>query len=142
VSDLERPVEVQSQVTVPDWARAEASGELVMPAVGREPDMLRSYARLSTRQHDLVLGFPWRQEDKVRVHVPQGFLVKRLPEPRTVTAPFGRFTLEARQAGGAVEVSSALEVDRHRIAREDYPAFRKFCADVDAALGQDLVLGK
>jgi hypothetical protein len=132
-------------VTVPDWARSDGGpdgGNLVMPAVGRDPDMLRSYARLSSRQHDLMLGFPWRQEDHVVVSVPAGLTVKRMPEARTVTTPFGKFTLEARRIGDAVDVVSALEVQRHRITREDYAAFRSFCAEVDAALGQDVVIGK
>jgi hypothetical protein len=143
--DLERPVEVRARVEVPEWGRPEGAGdasELVLPALGREADMLRSYARLSSRKHDLVLGFPWRQEDRIVVTPPPGMSVKRLPEARTVEAPFGRFTLTAQQKGAAVEVVGALEVDRHRIAREDYAAFRKFCADVDAAIGQELVLGK
>jgi len=141
LDDLERPVDVRASIEVPDWARPDG-GELVMPALGREADMLRSYARLSSRKHDLVLGFPWRQEDRVTVTVPAGLSVKRLPEARTVEAPFGRFTLTAQQKGADVEVVGALEVDRHRIAREDYAAFRRFCADVDAAIGQELVVGK
>jgi tetratricopeptide (TPR) repeat protein/transglutaminase-like putative cysteine protease len=141
LDDLERPVEVRASLAVPDWARPEG-GELVMQALGRDADMLRSYARLSSRKHDLVLGFPWRQEDKVTVALPPGFAVRRLPEPRTVEAPFGRFSLTATPKGNAVEVVATLEVDRHRIAREDYAAFRKFCADVDAAIGQELVVGK
>jgi transglutaminase-like putative cysteine protease len=140
VADRERPVEVRARVAVPDWAHADGR-ELTMPAIGREADMLRSYARLSSRQHDLMLGFPWRQEDRVTVTLPAGLAIKRLPETRTVAAPFGRFTLAAQKRDGAVEVTSALEIDRHRIAREDYAAFRRFCADVDAALGQDLVIG-
>jgi cellulose synthase operon protein C len=145
LDDLERPVQVRAAVDVPDWAHQETTGdggELVMPALGREADMLRSYARLSSRKHDLVLGFPWRQEDRVTVTLPAGMAVKRLPEARSVEAPFGRFTLTAAQKGGSVEVVAALEVDRHRIAREDYAAFRRFCADVDAAVGQELVVGK
>ena len=31
-------------------------------------------------------------------------------------------------------------VKRHRIARAEYPAFRRFCLDVDAAVGQELVI--
>ena len=89
------------RVDVPDWARAATArgGELVMPALGREADMLRRYARLSSRKHDLVLGFPWRQEDRVTVALPRGLRVKRLPEARTVEAPFGRFTLSGERQG-------------------------------------------
>jgi hypothetical protein len=41
-----------------------------------------------------------------------------------------------------VTVGATLTVDRHRIVVADYEAFRRFCADVDAAVAQDLVLEK
>ncbi len=142
---LEEPVTVRAEVTVPHWARPDSDAHgatLVMPALGREPDMLRSYARLSTRKYDLVLGYKWRQEERVTVNLPPGFRARRLPEPRTVETPFGKFTLTAEERGNEVAVTGILEVDRHRIRRADYPAFRRFCAAVDDAVGQDLVLGR
>jgi transglutaminase-like putative cysteine protease/Flp pilus assembly protein TadD len=140
LEDLEKPVAVRASVDVPRWARPDENELLVMPALGREADMLRSYARLSTRRHDLVLGYPWIQEEHVTVALEPGWKVTRLPEPRTVTAPFGKFTIVAAQKGDRVEVTATLEVDRHRIAKADYEAFRRFCADVDVAVAQDLVV--
>ncbi len=153
VDDLEKPVEARAIVSVPHWARPQA-GEggvhLAMPALGHEPDLLKLYARLSSRRYDLILGYPWRQEERVTVTLPSGFRALRLPEARTVEAPFGRFALavdargaegECARAGGCkVVVTAQLTVDKHRIAKADYAAFRKFCADVDAAVAQELVV--
>jgi hypothetical protein len=141
VTDLERPVEVRATINVPDWGHSDGNN-LLLPAIGREADMLRSYARLSTRKHDLVLGFPWQQDDRVTVTIPPGFSVKRLPESRVVDSPFGHFSMRATVHGGDVTVDASLAIDRHRIAQEDYAAFRRFCADVDAVVGQELVLGR
>ena len=38
--------------------------------LGRHPDLLRNFARLSQRRYDLILGFPWRNQEKVTVHLP------------------------------------------------------------------------
>jgi transglutaminase-like putative cysteine protease/tetratricopeptide (TPR) repeat protein len=141
LGDLERPVTVKAQLSVPDWGHVEGE-DISLPAVGREADMQRSYARLSSRKLDLVLGFPWQQRDRLLFTVPAGMKVKRLPDARKVQGPFGSFTINATQTGGRVDVQALLSVEKHRIAREDYEAFRRFCAEVDAALGQTIVIGK
>jgi hypothetical protein len=141
VEDLGKPVEVRATTSAPRFARPEGDS-LILPVLGREPDMLRSYARLSSRTHPLVLGYPWRQEEKITVTLAAGLKVQRLPEPRTVEAPFGRFTLSVSQRGAAVETVGVVQIDRHRIAKSDYAAWRKFCADVDAAVSQELVVGR
>ncbi len=72
--------------------------------------------------------------------LPAGFVARRLPEARVVEAPFGRFQLAVDAHEGEVVVTASLQVDRHRIARADYAAFRAFCADVDAAVAQEIVV--
>jgi hypothetical protein len=141
VDDLEKPVAVRSTVEVPHWARPDGDA-LLMPALGREADMLRSYARLSERRWDLVLGYPWRQEERVTLTLPAGWAARRLPEPRTVAAPFGKFEIKAEAHGNEILVTATLQVDRHRIAVADYAAFRRFCAEVDAAVAQDLAIAR
>jgi Tfp pilus assembly protein PilF len=140
VEDREKPVEVRAEVEVPHWAR-QSGDSLVMPILGREPDMLRNYARLSGRKHDLILGYPWRQEDRVTLELPRGWKVKELPEARTLESPMGRFTLQAELKGASVVVTSTLEVGRHRIAPADYAAFREFCRNIDELVGQELTFG-
>ena len=48
--------------------------------------------------------------------------------------------MAATEEKGRVVVTATLQVDRHRIATADYEAFRRFCADIDAAVGQELVI--
>jgi tetratricopeptide (TPR) repeat protein/transglutaminase-like putative cysteine protease len=139
LDDLERPVEVRAELEVP-WARRRG-GDLEMLALGHEGQLARAYARLSERAHDLVLGFPWEQEEQVTYVLPMGYGPKRLPEPRRIESPFGRFVLAVERTGREVQVRSALTVLRHRVTRAEYPAFRRFCLEVDRAMEQALVLG-
>jgi transglutaminase-like putative cysteine protease/Tfp pilus assembly protein PilF len=138
--ELGRPVEVRALVTVPHWARPDGEGGLVMAALGREPDLTGSYAKLSSRKYDLVLGYPFRTEERVTVRIPDGWTVKRLPEARVVTTPFARFELKVQAKDGQISVEGELEVNKHRIAVADYAAFRAFCGEVDAIVGQELVI--
>jgi hypothetical protein len=89
-----------------------------------------------------VLGYPWKQEERISVALPPGFKVKRLPEARTVETPFAKFTLQVTQRGANVDSVGIVQVDRHRVATADYAAWRKFCAEVDAAVSQEMVVGK
>ena len=136
---LESPVDVRAGMDVPQWARSRGA-DLEMPALGHEGELARSYARLSERRYDLVLGFPWEQEERVRYALPPGYAPRQMPEAATIDAPFGRFALTATREGADVVVHTSLNINRHRIARADYAAFRKFCTDVDRAVGQSLVI--
>lgn len=149
IGDLEKAVQISGEVEVPGWGRpqggAGSASELTLKPLGRDPDLLRSYARLSSRRYDLVLGFPFINREEVVVHLPPALRVHRLPAARTIETPFGRFTLtatEQRGATGSVTIKSDLRIDRHRIAQADYAAFRRFCTEVDAAVAQELVVGR
>ncbi len=155
IGDLERPVVVRGEVEVPAWgrslrsdektsdagARAERGGDLVLRPLGREPELLRSFARLSQRKYDLILGYPWENHEQVVLSLPAGMVARRLPEPRHFSSPFGRFDLSVGRNGNQLTIKGVLRIDRHRIDRDDYAAFRRFCADVDSAVAQELVVG-
>jgi tetratricopeptide (TPR) repeat protein/transglutaminase-like putative cysteine protease len=139
LADLERSVEVQGVATAPTVARSEAGGRVVR-AGGRESELSRAYARLSERRWDLILGYPWEQDEEVVYELPAGWTAPELPPRRELTAPFGRFQLTAAREGSTVRVRFQLRIDRYRFARADYPAFRRFLVEVDAALNQGIVL--
>jgi len=154
IADLERPVLLHGEIEVPSWGRPQgqaasadghpttggSSGELVLRPLGREPDLLRSFARLSQRKYDLVLGFPWVNQEHVVLNLPPGLTARRLPEPRQITSPFGRFDLNVTRSDNQITVKATLRIDRHRIGRDEYAAFRRFCTDVDGAVAQELVV--
>ncbi len=58
-----------------------------------------------------------------------------------MVSPFGRFDLSVTRSDNQITVKAALRIDRHRISRDDYPAFRRFCTEVDSAVAQELVVG-
>ena len=140
LSDLEKPVEAMAQIAVPRWAHANEEGGLTAPALGHEGELLRSYARLSVRKHDLILGYPFRQKELLTLTVPAGFRVQQLPDKRSFSSPFGTFSIQAQSKGTTVQVTALLEVPRHRVSAKEYPEFRRFLSEVDAAIGQDLIL--
>ncbi|HRI53869.1 MAG TPA: DUF3857 domain-containing protein, partial [Pseudomonadota bacterium] len=155
ITDRDKPVMLSGEVEVPKWGRPQgagaeltkgAGGDLVLRALGRDPDLSRSFARLSQRRYDLVLGFPWTNQEEVTVRLPATMAVRRLPADRHLKSAFGQFDLTAEQrrtaAGTEVVVKAELRVDRHRIAAGEYPAFRSFCSEVDSAVAQELVVGR
>lgn len=143
LADLEKPVLLRGEAEVPAWGRpGDSAAQLVLRPLGRDPDLLRSFGRLSQRRFDLIIGFPWLNEEQVTVTLGAGQKVGRLPSPRRIESPFGSFALTAEQHGNVVTVRAELKVKRHRLTREEYPAFRRFCAEVDSAVAQELVVNR
>jgi hypothetical protein len=98
---------------------------------------LRNYARLSQRRHDLILGFPWVNQEQVTLTVPSSLHVRRLPEARRIRSPYGQFEMTVTQTGNTVVIKALL-----RVGKDEYPEFRRFCTEVDSAVTQELVVGR
>ena len=77
--DRNRPVVARSVALVPKLADPAGAGRLKLPVSAREEDFVRSYARLSQRRHELVLAYPWQQEQELSFRVPEGWQVEGLP---------------------------------------------------------------
>src|SRR5262249_25235500 len=77
-TELERPFEVRAVVEAPHVARA-IGRKLRVTAGGRESELSRTYARLSSRKYDLVLAYPWRQDERLEFALPAGWRAERLP---------------------------------------------------------------
>ena len=137
IGDRGAPVTVRAGVTVPRLARATAGGALELPVTGRDADFVRTYARLSARRQELVLGYPWQHDEELTYRLPTGWrLAAGAPAGRRpVDSPFGRFTIEVEIDGSVLRVRSSLNVTQARIAPDDYLRFRSFLMEVDAALG-------
>jgi hypothetical protein len=127
-------------VTVPRLARVAGAGLLDLPVTGRDADFVRTYARLSARRQELVLGYPWQHDEELSYRLPPGWgLAAGLPPARrVVSGPFGTFSLDVELDGSVLRVRSSLNVTRARINAEDYSRFRAFLMEVDAALGSPI----
>jgi len=136
IENRNRPVTVVAHATIPGLG--ERTGDGLRLGLGtREVDLARTYARLSERRAALVLAYPWQHEEQIVFHLPAGFEPTHLPAPREIASPFGRFTLQVEKQGAAtIRVTQTLDVERDRISPAEYPAFRRFLADIDAAMAE------
>jgi hypothetical protein len=139
LENLERPVEVRGVVTAPMVARADGDGR-VLRLGARESELTRAYARLSQRRFDLLLGYPWSQQEELLYQLPPGWKVRSLPGPRGIKSRHGEFRLAVEQRAGAVLVKYDLTIRRHRFTRAEYQELRGFLGEVDAVLNQGVVL--
>jgi len=142
IEDRNAPVTVRAGVTVPRLAHAAGGGGLDLPVTGRDADFVRTYARLSARQQELVLGYPWQHDEELTYRLPSGWRLAAGAPPvrRVIDGPFGRFSLEVEIDGSVLRVRSSLNVTQARISADDYPRFRAFLLDVDAALGSPIAV--
>jgi tetratricopeptide (TPR) repeat protein len=136
-TELEQPVAIRARVQAPRLGWQSGAGLRLRPTT-REGELARSYARLSARKHDLVLAYPWQQDEQFVFRLPASWHIKRVPEPRHLQTPFGSFTFEVAPHGEEIDVVARLTVTRHRVTPSDYPAFRRFLLDVDAALDDEI----
>jgi transglutaminase-like putative cysteine protease len=149
IGDREQAVTVRSTVTVPRFGQArpqmDGARSLELPVSGRDPDFVRTYARLSERRDDLVLAYPWQHDEELTYKLPAGWklLAGGLTDgaARDVESAFGRFHLDVRVDGGLVRVRSFLDVERSRIAPDQYARFRAFLGEIDATLQERLLIG-
>jgi len=138
--DRNRPVKVRAVVSMPQLGERVRASEARLPSSSRDANLAATYARLGERQWPLVLGYPWRHEEAVTYRLPRGARVVRLPGARDVQNRFGQFSLSSENTRDGVTIRSTFVVTAHRIAPEDYPAFRAFLRDTDAALEERLIV--
>ncbi|HXU63793.1 MAG TPA: DUF3857 domain-containing protein [Polyangia bacterium] len=145
IGDREAPVTVRAAVTVPRFGQSRGAHTLELPVSGRDPDFVRTYARLSERHRDLVLAYAWQHDEEMVFRLPAGW--STLPgglddgAARDLESAFGRFHLDVRRDGPLLRVRSFLDVEKARIAPDQYPRFRAFLSEIDSILQERLLVG-
>jgi hypothetical protein len=144
LDDYETPEWIQFGLDIPRFADRPAGQEnrLTFRPILFPAEMSRTYAPLPRREHELVLRYNWTRKRSLEVEIPEGYRVAQLPEAQGIETPFGRLSLQCRVEGNRViaEENSVLRVETLRIPAEQYEAFRDFCARVDRAEEQQVVL--
>ncbi len=97
------------------------------------------FATQRERTHDLMLGIPWTRTVAMELVLPEGAVLRSLPEDLTLEHPFGVFRRSSAKTeqGARLEITLALTV--RRLAVDDYPAFKAFCNLVDSAEGERVI---
>jgi hypothetical protein len=138
VSDLtrlEEDVEMSFALAVPRYAREDGGGLRFTP-FGAGAGYVESYASLSTRRHDLVLGEPMTNRFAYRFVLPEGFTAVEVPEDAAADGPDAAFEVRHRVEGGALLVEGHVTFKSGRVPAARYPAFRELAAAVDRAFSR------
>lgn len=133
--DLDKPLTLEMQTEIPDFARRAAGGLVLSPPFN---PTLSNLATLPSRQTTLLLG----EASRVEIH-----LRMKLPEGARVTTPLAN--VELRNGNRSVLVRDRLEGDvlvldrvvdlpAARIRPEDYGEFQAFARAADSAILREI----
>ena len=142
LGDRNLPVIVRSRVGVSSYGEPLGENARRVPIAAREPSFVRTYAQLSSRRHEYVLAYPWLHQEAIVYQLPEGWQAVDLPTGRREESAFGTFEVRVipEEAGHKVRIALRLEVNRHRIAPQEYGAFRGFLGRLDTAFGQSFTV--
>ena len=133
------PTTIRFRAEVPDAKRGGQGSASVYPYVA-QPELLDSMARQATRHQDLTFRVPFAREAEVRYLLPEEMAVERMPSDRSIESPFGEMSVNYEHEGEELVVHIRYSIEVQRVAREDYPEFRRFVAEMDAALDETIRL--
>jgi hypothetical protein len=139
LSRLEEDVVLRFQLDQPRYAERTAEGLSFLPS-GMAATYAETYAPLSARQQDLVVGEPYTNRWSYRIELPEGFGPPDPAPPVRAETPFASFELRSRMEGGALLVEGAVTFRQSRVTARDYPALRELTAQIDRALARRVVL--
>lgn len=94
------------------------------------------------RQNDLVCRRGGVQRDCIRILIPEGYRIERLPDPVSLDTEWGVLMSSSRVDGKTVTVVQELKIKRFREKADRFSDFRTFFRSVNKAYGTDLVLVK
>jgi hypothetical protein len=148
LENIEQPVKIDIRGNAPSFVRHEGS-QLSMPVTPGAKDgsnerfsLTKLFASLSERKQDVrILGFS-NIDDTFVVKLPGNAKTISGPQDTAIDGPFGSFKLEVERQPGTVTVHTRLTLTATRIKPKEYPAWRRFCGDVDRALSARLVVSQ
>ncbi len=130
-SDPSRPLEIRYRFRAPGWARLRR--DRIELQGGFYPfQLVANLIAGAERETPLVLTDRTDTATHIAIALPPGSRAE-LPEALRLSAPLSSFRMEAHQQGRRLVIEKQLRVEPGRIAPADYPAFRRFCQQVDAA---------
>lgn len=100
-----------------------------------------NYAQLSTRTTTQLVAAALDTEVTMRISVPDAASPPEAPPAASLRGPGGHahFEQQARLQDGVLVLHRSARIPPHRVAVEDYPAFARFCREVDAVEARELV---
>ncbi|MFL5270578.1 MAG: DUF3857 domain-containing protein [Anaeromyxobacteraceae bacterium] len=135
VSRLEEDVALRFTLALPRLGEKDGDGLRFAP-FGASRRFVETYAPLSARRHDLVVGEASEVSLTYRYALPPGWRATELPPPERFDAPPASLDASWAEEGGGLVVRAKVALKVARVAAADYPAFRELLGRIDRALAR------
>ncbi len=86
------------------------------------------------------MGIPNGEHSTVTYTLPAPMRVSSLPQDKIIGTPFGSFSMTWRAEGDRIVVERQLQIERSRIAPEQYAEFREFVEAIRQSDGRVIVV--
>lgn len=134
-----QPIDFAATVAVPDYTvRMGNKLAMVMP-VRVNPQMMGLAEGNGTRTQPIRLDHPWREDVRLRLHLPQNTEISELPATVQINSPFGSYFATARGQGREVFYYSRLVMNEALIPKEKAGELAQFARQVIQARGKLLL---
>jgi hypothetical protein len=130
--DPEAPLTLRWRGRVGGLSRASADGTLLVETPLLPFRLAPEYVQIASRRTPLLIATADRSVQRVRVVPPPGLSLRAGP-PVALQDRHGRYARTERIEAGALVREERLEIDRGRVAPEEYPGLAAFAAAVDEA---------
>ena len=86
----------------------------------------------------------WKDQERVSIQIPQGYIVEKLPEPLAIALPdnIGVFKYQVTQSGGKINTLSVLQFNSHMIPAQYYPYLKDFYSQLVQKESEKIILKK
>ncbi len=139
IDPIEATVRLEASGSVPKLGQVR-DGRWTMAPLRPGQSWSTSLANEQTRKADVVLPRPVALAEVVRVQAPPGWRHEPRVAVQMLQSKVGKLRLQSHVEGDVLVLEVDLNVAPRRITVADYPALRKFVAQVDDALGQEFAL--
>ncbi len=136
--DLDQPLRVQATFDVDSLAPPQGQGLALKPVFDAQP--MQRFTGAPKRDYPLLLGVPESETSVVRYKLPAGWAPVELPPPVKLDSQFGAFELSWSFDKGELRAERKRVLKSPRIETAEYPDFREFAGQVDAAESRTVVV--
>ena len=132
------PLVAKFDVTLPGLV-SEAGSRTVLPISVFEANGKNPFAP-TERKHSVYYPYPFREEDDVKVTLPESMSLADTPAPAALKGGALNYANEVRKNGNAVTFTRSMSVDTMLIETQQYRPLRNFYSAMVAADQKPLVL--
>jgi hypothetical protein len=140
IEGVDEPVTVTFEVELPNLSTVTGSRALVPMSVFGAAS--KNPFAVETRQFPIYYRYQHEVEDRVTLHVPEGYTVENLPKPVKIDLGALAYTSRHEKNGSALTFQRKLSVRTIVIGAEHYAKVRKFYGDLVAADHDAVILRK